>query len=141
MVPEEQEIAQAQQAWKQIEASAREAGIAVDPPGERLDRLRTVLQSLVAVSHRQQLLWEVHLLLADDVNAVTFGGGMVIVFDGLFGSLVDPEDDDELAAVLAHEIAHVTLLHVPVRQTWIGFGSLAVSETKGDYYRAAYTTA
>jgi predicted Zn-dependent protease len=74
------------------------------------------------------------------VNAFTFGGGMVVVFDGLFGGMVAPNDDDELAAVLAHEIAHVTLLHVPTRQTWAGFGSLAVKKTQDAYYRAAYST-
>ena len=140
VVPEAQEVAQARQAWAQIDAAARQHGIAVDPPGERLVRIRTVFTQLVAVAHRQQLPWEIHLVEAPDVNAFTPGGGMVIVLDGLFGGLVAPEDDEELAAVLAHEIAHVTLLHVPTRQTWAGFGSLAVKATQDDYYRAAYTT-
>ena len=140
VVPEAQEVAQAQQAWAQIEAAARAHGITIDPPGERLAQIRTVFDQLVAVAHRQQLPWQAHFLAVDRVNAFTFGGGMVIVFDGLFGGMVAPQDDDELAAVLAHEIAHVTLLHAPTRQTWTAFGSLAVKKTQNAYYRAAYTT-
>ena len=140
VVPEAQEVAQARQAWAQIDAVARQHGVAVDLSGERLARVRTVFAQLVAVAHRQQLPWEAHLLAAPDVNAFTFGGGIVVVFDGLFDGLVAPQDDEELSAVLAHEIAHVTLLHVPTRQTWAGFGSLAVKKTQDAYYRAAYTT-
>lgn len=140
VVPEAQEVAQAQQAWAQLASSARQHNFAVDAPGDRLIRIRTVFAQLVAVAHRQQLPWEVHLLAVPEVNAFTFGGGVVVVFDGLFGEMVAPHDDDELAGVLAHEIAHVTLLHVPTRQTWTSFGSLAVKATRDDYYRAAYTT-
>jgi predicted Zn-dependent protease len=140
VVPEAQEVAQAQQTWTQLDSAARQHGIAVDPPGERLARIRTVFLQLVAVAHRQQLRWEAHLLAVPEVNAFTFGGGVVVVFDGLFGEMVAPHDDDELAGVLAHEIAHVTLLHVPTRQTWTAFGSLAVKATEDNYYRAAYTT-
>jgi predicted Zn-dependent protease len=140
IVPEDQEVAQAHQAWAQLDAAARAHGIAVDPSGERIARIHSVFAQLVAVAHRQQLPWEAHLLAVDQVNAFTFGGGMVIVFDGLFGEMVTPQDDDELAAVLAHEIAHVTLLHAPTRQTWAGFGSLAVKKTQDAYYRAAYST-
>lgn len=140
LVSEEREIAQASQAWAQIEAAAQEQGIAIDPEGERLDGIRSAFQRLVAVAHRRDLPWKVHLLDAEDVNAFTFGGGLVVVLDGLFGGLVDPSRPDELAAVLAHEVAHVTLLHLPTRTTWTSFSNLAVKKATGEYYRAAYTT-
>ncbi len=128
VIPEDQEVAQAQQRWAQLTGEAHRQGIAVDPPGERLDRIRAVFTRLVAVSHRQHLPWEVHLAAVPDANAFTPGGGMVIVYDGLFGSLVPERDDEALGAVLAHEIAHVALLHPPVRLTWVGLGSLAVKD-------------
>ena len=65
---------------------------------------------------------------------------MVVVLEGLFGHLVPPGDDDALAAVLAHEIAHITLLHVPVRQTWRSLGSLVSDHSDDPYYLAAYET-
>lgn len=140
LVPEEQEVAAAREAWTQIEAAFRQQGIAIDPAGERLGQIRAVFQRLVEVAHRQQLPWEVHLLGAEDVNAFTAGGGLVVVLDGLFGGLVEPGDEDELSCVLAHEVAHVTLLHVPTRSTWSRFAKLAVKDATGEFYQAAYTT-
>jgi len=47
----------------------------------------------------------------DAVNAFAAPGGQIIIFRGLIGFAQDP---DEVAGVLAHEIAHVNLRH-PVR--------------------------
>ena len=140
VIQQEREVAPAQQQWAGLAAEAQREGVAVDPPGGRTDRLRSVFDRLVAVAHRPQLPWQVHLVDEPEVNAFTWGGGMVVVWDGLFGGMVSPDDDDELAAVLAHEIAHVTLLHVPTSQTWVGLGSLVMKEVRNEYYQAAYST-
>ena len=87
-VSEEQEIRQAQQAWAQLAAEAQREGIVVDPPVPRSRQIAMVFDRLVAVAHRQHLPWEVHLVEVDQVNALTWGGGMVVVLDGLFGGLV-----------------------------------------------------
>lgn len=48
------------------------------------------------------------VLATDEVNAFACPGGLILVSKGL---LADTKSEDELAAVLAHEIAHVTLRH------------------------------
>ena len=53
---------------------------------------------------------------------MTPGGGMVFVFEGIFTDYPGGQGflhprDDELGAVLAHEIAHVTLMHMAERET------------------------
>jgi predicted Zn-dependent protease len=48
------------------------------------------------------------VLATDEVNAFACPGGLVLVTRGL---LANTRTEDELAAVLAHEIAHVTLRH------------------------------
>jgi beta-barrel assembly-enhancing protease len=48
------------------------------------------------------------VLAADEVNAFACPGGLVLVTKGL---LANTRSEEELAAVLAHEIAHVTLRH------------------------------
>lgn len=46
---------------------------------------------------------------ADDVNAFSLPGGYIYVYEGL---IKFAESDDELAGVLAHEIAHASFRHV-----------------------------
>lgn len=48
----------------------------------------------------------------NQINAFAMGGGKVGVYTGLFKII---ENDDQLAAVLAHEIAHVAAKHVNER--------------------------
>lgn len=48
------------------------------------------------------------VLATDEINAFACPGGLILVSKGL---LADTKSEDELAAVLAHEIAHVTLRH------------------------------
>jgi predicted Zn-dependent protease len=58
--------------------------------------------------------WEYHFTVLDDesVNAFTTGGGYVYVHRGLLAYL---NSEAELAAVLGHEIGHITARH-PARQ-------------------------
>lgn len=48
-----------------------------------------------------------------DINAFSLPGGYIYVYDGLVKS---SESDDELAGVLAHEVAHAALRHVATLQ-------------------------
>ncbi len=52
--------------------------------------------------------WEMAILETDDVNAMVMPGGKMIIFEGL---LKTAQDQDQLAAVIGHEIAHVTAGH------------------------------
>jgi hypothetical protein len=139
LVTEEQEVRQAGQRHQKLIVAAQQQGVAVDPPGERLNHLQRVFWRLVAVAHRQQLAWQAHLIEHPKVNAFTIGGGYVYVYEGLYGNegLVADRDDDELAAVLAHEIAHVALLHVSLRETWQRIINRA---RKDPFYSASFTT-
>ncbi|WIA21329.1 hypothetical protein OEZ85_000556 [Tetradesmus obliquus] len=58
--------------------------------------------------HMQHLDWEFAVINSPDVNAFVAPGGKVVVFTGLL-KLVSSED--ELAAVLAHEVGHVLARH------------------------------
>ncbi len=52
--------------------------------------------------------WDVELFDEDETNAFAMPGGQIGVFTGMFAVA---EDQDQLAAVMGHEIAHVTLGH------------------------------
>jgi Zn-dependent protease with chaperone function len=140
VVPERLEIRLAHDFWGQYEKDARGRGAAVDPAGPRRSRVRARFADLVAVAHRPQLPWEVHLVEDAAPNAFTAGGGLVVVLSGLFDSgMLEDGDEEGLAAVLAHEIAHVALLHPPIRVTWLGVGGAVSTGASDPYYRAAYT--
>jgi len=57
------------------------------------------------------------------VNAFCMPGGKIGVFTGIFDAkkgLIAESSDDEIAAVLAHEMAHATLRHVTRQMTTAG---------------------
>lgn len=98
--------------YKDIKKWAREENVAINRDGERVRQIERVMRRIAAVSHLPDLPYEVMLLHTNEVNAMALPGGKVIVLEGLY----DPQkglvrDEEEMAAVLAHEIAHVNCRH------------------------------
>ena len=92
--------------------------VPINQDKERLDQINTIMKRIAAVSHLPELPYNMTLYQTDIVNAAAAPGGSMFVFEGLY----DPEkgmvkDEDELAAVIAHEIAHVNCRHVTERLT------------------------
>jgi predicted Zn-dependent protease len=56
--------------------------------------------------------WEFVVFDVPEINAFAMAGGKVGVFSGLYKIV---ENDDQLASVIAHEIAHVTAKHIHQR--------------------------
>ena len=89
--------------------------VAVDVDQEQLARLKEIMDRLAKVSHLPDLPYEVHLAEIPVVNAWAAPGGKMMVYSGLWDpekGLVAKDNDDELAAVMAHELAHATARHV-----------------------------
>lgn len=95
-----------------IQKWAKEEEVGINRDTKRVRQIRRVTENIAAVSHLPDLPYEVILLQTNEVNAMALPGGKLIVLAGLYDSeegLV--RDEDELAAVLAHEIAHVNCRH------------------------------
>lgn len=89
--------------------------VEVDVDQEQLARLQEIMNRLAKVSHLPDLPYEVHLAEIPVVNAWAAPGGKMMVYSGLWDpekGLVTKDNDDELAAVMAHELAHATARHV-----------------------------
>ena len=88
-------------------------------------------QRAAKASHRPELQYYFTVLDSEDINAFTTGGGYVYITRGIMNYL---NSEAELAAVLGHEIGHVTARH-PVRQqtqsTLAGIGAAAVGVFTG----------
>ncbi|MBF0121911.1 MAG: M48 family metalloprotease [Candidatus Omnitrophica bacterium] len=74
-----------------------------------LRRLSRIGQKVVQVSDRQDYQYQFYLIDKDEMNAFTVPGGHVYFYTGLLRAL---HSDDEVAAVLAHEIGHCAAHHV-----------------------------
>jgi len=105
------------EAAKQFEALKREAAEkkALAPPDHpQSQRLRRIARDLIAFAPRvneraSQWRWEVVLIGSRQVNAFCMPGGKIAFFTGILDGL--KLDDDEVAMVMGHEIAHALLEH------------------------------
>ena len=87
---------------------------------------------LASASELPQLDWRFTVIDSDIVNAFALPGGYVYVTRGLIALA---RDEAEMAAVLAHEIGHVTARHSAQRQgqgLMAGIGALAAGILLGD---------
>jgi hypothetical protein len=134
---EEEEVQQAEQNLKQFLADVEGAGIGVDTDADMTSALKDMVSRIAAVSHRPHLPWEVHLIEVGDQNAFALGGGKMVVLRGLFTTLA--RDENELAAVVAHEAAHNTCRHVSEQQAQAVTSLLSHSAQK-ELYAASYST-
>ena len=74
--------------------------------------VQSIGDSLAELSHRSNLIYRFTVLDSPDVNAFALPGGYIFINRGLMAYL---SSEEELAAVLGHEIGHVTARH-SVRQ-------------------------
>ena len=107
---------QASQEYAQLLAEAQKKGL-LNRDAQQVARVRTITQRLipqVAVFRKDALQWkwESNVLTSKDVNAWCMPGGKMAVYSGLIERL--NATDDELAAVMGHEIAHA--LREPARE-------------------------
>ncbi len=88
------------------------------------ERVQRILDRLVKVCDRKELVYTIRIIKEDKLNAVSLPGGYIYVFQGL----VDRTDnDDQLAGVIAHEIGHITAKHAMKRlQNSYGYTLLQV---------------
>ncbi|MDG2060382.1 MAG: M48 family metalloprotease [SAR86 cluster bacterium] len=88
-------------------------------------------ESLAKKSHRSNLIYRFTVLDSPDINAFALPGGYIFINRGLMAYL---SSEEELAAVLGHELGHVTARH-SVRQMsqaqLIGFMSMIVGSQAG----------
>ena len=98
---------------------ARYGGVYANPEAERM--LAVVVSRLVSVSQDPSRVYKVTLLDSPKVNAFALPGGFLYVTRGL---LALANDSSEIAAVLAHEMAHVSANHALIRQERLNSAAL-----------------
>jgi len=75
--------------------------------------------------------WEFHVIKKDVLNAFCLPGGKVFVYEGIFKAA---KNEDQLATVMSHEIAHALARHGVERMSMgqlANIGKLAIGEAAG----------
>jgi Zn-dependent protease with chaperone function len=85
---------------------AKEYKSAPDPLMQK--RVEDIGKKIAAVSDRKEIDYHFGTIDDDEVNAVSLPGGWVYVNKGLIEKV---DNDDQLAAVLAHEVGHIVARH------------------------------
>jgi len=143
LISEAQEVRMAKSLAKKVEKQfgfAKDAGIQ--------ERVTEIGQKIVAVCDRPQITYSFVVLegkgLEEDqrYNAFALPGGYVYIFKDM---AEDMQSDDELAAILAHEVGHIVAKHgIKKLQGSVGITALrllgAVSKTD-DYTNAKSSVA
>jgi predicted Zn-dependent protease len=120
LVSEQQAISASRQAYVQEVGKYRQAGKLVSDP-QLLRRVEVITGRLVAQAVKMRpdtARWDWSVAVIDDpktVNAWCMAGGRMALYTGLLRQ-VDPTDD-ELAQVMAHEIAHALANHSAERMS------------------------
>jgi Zn-dependent protease with chaperone function len=114
LAPEETINEQAAQQYQGLLQQARAKGALVAANDPALVRLRGIAERIIPHATRwnpaaAQWKWQVNLLESPEVNAFCMPGGRIAFFTGILGKL--KLTDDEVAAVMGHEIAHALREH------------------------------
>lgn len=105
---------QASQQYAGLMAQAQQKGALVPATHPQVMRLRAIAKRIIPSATRwnpeaANWKWQVNLLNSSQVNAFCMPGGRIAFFTGILTSL--KLTDDEVAAVMGHEIAHALREH------------------------------
>lgn len=113
-IPAEQLNEAAAQQYAQMMGQAQQKGVLLPQSHPEVQRLRAIARRIIPHTTRwnqdaTQWQWQVNLIDSKDVNAFCMPGGRIGFFTGILTSL--KLTDDEVAAVMGHEIAHALREH------------------------------
>lgn len=134
LVPESMVNQSAAQQYAQLKQQAQAKRV-LNKDEPQVRRVRAIAQRLIPHGARfnpkaRDWAWEVNVIDAPGINAFCMPGGKIMVFTGILDKL--QLSDDEVAAVIGHEIAHALLEHGRARM------SEAVLKNAGINLAAAY---
>jgi predicted Zn-dependent protease len=126
LVPEAQVQAMGLQTWAKIRSR-----IPLSQDERRQNIVRGIADRLLRAEGRDPATWQVALFASPQVNAFALPGQRIGVFEGMFRVAENP---NQLAAVIGHEIGHVTARHSQSRmnaEAWKTLGLQVINVALG----------
>jgi predicted Zn-dependent protease len=119
VVPESVVNRSAGQQYLQMKQQAASRGM-LNRDAPQVERVRVIAERLIPQGRRFNAeagnwAWEVNVVDSPTINAFCMPGGKIMVFRGIVEKL--QLTDDELAAVIGHEVAHALLQHGRARMS------------------------
>jgi predicted Zn-dependent protease len=113
ILPEFMAMDMSQNGYTEILDNAKKDG-ALNVDTILVERIRGVSYNLINQTYifrddTQDWNWEINVIESESINAFCMPGGKIVVYSGLVNKL--DATDDELAAVIGHEIAHALREH------------------------------
>ncbi|MDZ7818518.1 MAG: M48 family metallopeptidase [Aliarcobacter sp.] len=102
-VSQKEELALGEKSYKESLSQAK-----VITGTKDANRVKNIGIKIAKVANRSDFNWEFNLVQSDDINAFCLPGGKVVVYTGI---LKVAQNDDQLATVISHEIAHALARH------------------------------
>ncbi|HEX6266462.1 MAG TPA: M48 family metallopeptidase, partial [Burkholderiales bacterium] len=117
MVSSEEVDASSKKQYSQMMAEAQKKGL-LDRNAAQVQRVQAITRKLAAQvgafrPDAAKWPWEVHVVSLAEVNAWCMPGGKMAIYTGLIEKL--KATDDEIAAVMGHEISHALREHARER--------------------------
>jgi predicted Zn-dependent protease len=117
MVSSEDVQASSTKQYAQMMAEAKKKGV-LDRDAAQVQRVQAITKKLVSQvgafrADAAKWPWEVHVVSLAEVNAWCMPGGKMAIYTGLIEKL--QASDDEIAAVMGHEISHALREHARER--------------------------
>ncbi len=84
--------------------------------------VRNVGARIARAANKPNYHWEFHVINSNQVNAFCLPGGKIFVYTGLFKVV---KNENELAIVLGHEVAHAIARHGAERVSMMELGDIA----------------
>ncbi len=130
----DREVALGRAVVKQVE---KEYKVMDDPVYQR--RVEDIGRKIVAVCDRKDINYYFGVLDDDEVNAFSLPGGFIYINKGLIDKVAN---DDELAGVIAHEVAHIVARHsIKKLQAMQGYNILSILIAGGTRSQGAVAAA
>lgn len=118
LVPAETLETSARQQYSQVLSEARSKGALAPDDHPQLQRLHTIAQKLIPHTtpwnpRSRDWKWQVNLIGSKQVNAWCMPGGKIAFYTGILDQL--KLNDDEVAMIMGHEMAHALREHARER--------------------------